>query len=350
MKSNMQYSDRAGNCLMKPFSHIYVEDRVRVLSRTAEILKKFPNAKVIPIHHYKDVFNRRKQNYHLQHETRALILACKEGQLVYPGAPVCQSFGNEHFYYSSSMMNCVFDCEYCYLKGMYPSGNIVLFLNLEDIFREVEMLLQKHAVYLCASYDTDLLAMEACTGYVREWTRFTAEHPGLSIEIRTKSAANFFWDTATLSDRNIFAWTLSPERIIQTYEHDTGSLAGRLASIRRGLELGFPVRLCFDPMLYCPDWKEAYGSMLEQVACAIPMDRIRDVSVGSFRLSQEYLQAMRKNMPDSAVVQYPYVNDHGVYHYPEELTEEMERFLVDRLRQMVPEERIFRWEDSDALT
>ena len=35
-------------------------------------------------------------------------------------------------------MNCVFDCEYCYLKGMYPSANLVVFVNLEDIFAEVE--------------------------------------------------------------------------------------------------------------------------------------------------------------------------------------------------------------------
>ena len=27
------------------------------------------------------------------------------------GAPVCQSFGNENFYYCSCMMNCIFDCE-----------------------------------------------------------------------------------------------------------------------------------------------------------------------------------------------------------------------------------------------
>ena len=48
------------------------------------------------------------------------------------------------FDYTSCMMNCVFDCEYCYLKGMYPSGNVVLFVNLDDIFDEVYKLLQKH--------------------------------------------------------------------------------------------------------------------------------------------------------------------------------------------------------------
>lgn len=149
------------------FSHIYVEKAVRNHPRTKRILQNFPRASVILIDHYKDVFCRKGQNFILQQCSQNLILAAKQGNLIYPGAPVCQSFGNENFYYTSCVMNCVYDCEYCYLKGMYPSGNMVVFVNLEDIFREVRKLLEERAVYLCISYDTDLLAMEPITGYVR---------------------------------------------------------------------------------------------------------------------------------------------------------------------------------------
>ena len=48
---------------------------------------------------------------------------------------------------------------------------------------------------------------------------------------------------------------------------------------------------------------------------------------GTFRISQDYLKKMRKNEPDSAVVQFPYQNDGGVYHYPTALMEEMEQYL-----------------------
>lgn len=71
------------------------------------------------------------------------------------------------------MMNCIFDCEYCYLKGMYPSGNLVVFVNLEDIFAELEALLAQKSIYLCVSYDADLVAIESLTGFVREWIAFT---------------------------------------------------------------------------------------------------------------------------------------------------------------------------------
>ena len=334
-----------------PFRHIYVEKALLHDPRTERVLRHFPKAKVIAITHYKDLFNRRRQDYRLQHQSQNLILAEKHGQLVYPGAPVCQSFGNQHFYYTSCLMNCLFDCEYCYLKGMYPSGNLVLFVNLEDIFREVEALLMQHPVYLCISYDTDLLAVEDFTGYVEAWIRFVKQHPDLSIEIRTKSARKDFWERLRSlgepCDRVIFAFTISPDHVTARYEHRTGSLSGRLDSVRTGLSLGYPVRLCFDPMIVCPDWQRHYHDMIATVAEKIPLDRIRDVSVGSFRLSEDYLKNMRRAAPCSAVVQYPYENDHGVMHYPQKLTEEMEQFLLKELAPYIPEEKIFRWEERE---
>ena len=38
----------------------------------------------------------------------------------------------------------VYDCEYCYLKGMYLSANIVIFVNIEDVLTEVESILKDH--------------------------------------------------------------------------------------------------------------------------------------------------------------------------------------------------------------
>ena len=154
------------------------------------MLAQFPQAEVIAIDHYKDIFCRSRQDYVRQHAAQNLILAAKHGELLYPGAPVCQSFGNEHFYYTSCVMNCVFDCEYCYLKGMYPSANLVVFVNLEDIFAEVEKRLAAHPVYLCVSYDTDLLALEHLTGYAARWIEFVrrmnTHGQSLRIELTNK--------------------------------------------------------------------------------------------------------------------------------------------------------------------
>lgn len=327
------------------FSHIYIEKKVWNHPRTQEILEKFPMADIIEIDHYKDVFCRSKQNYTLQHRSQNLILAAKHGTLLYEGAPVCQSFGNSYFYYTSCMMNCVFDCEYCYLKGMYPSANIVLFVNLEDIFLEVEQVLKQHPLYLCISYDTDLLALEKIHGYVREWCLFTEKYKDLKIEVRTKCANPRFFQYQRPIPGVIYAFTLSPQAVVEAYEHGTPSLSERISCIAEAVQAGHPIRLCFDPMIYLPAWQRHYADMIEQVSDAIDMNKIMDISVGTFRISKDYLKKMRKQEPNSAVVSFPFQREDGFYHYPNALMEQMECFLVEQLEKKISKEKIFRWRE-----
>lgn len=313
--------------------------------RTRKILNSFPDAVVVEIGHYKDMFCRRGQKYTVQHNAQSLIIALKDENFLYEGAPVCQSFGNPWFYYTSCMMNCVYDCEYCYLKGMYPSANMVVFVNLEDTFSEVERILKEHELYICVSYDTDLLAMENILGYTREWADFVKMHDNLTIEVRTKSANRKFFEEQEPVDGLITAFTLSPQYVAESYEHKTPSLKARLECIRFAIDKGFKVRLAFDPMIYCRNWKKEYVDMLKEVFESVDMNKIVDVSVGSFRISQDYLKNMRRNEPYSAVVQFPYENENGVYHYPKQLMEEMEQFLAGELLKVIPKERIFLWEE-----
>lgn len=308
-------------------------------------MEKFPEAQIIEIEHYKDVFCRSRQYAAGQHRAQQLILAEKKNNLIYEGAPVCQSFGNEYFYYTSCMMNCVFDCEYCYLKGMYPSGNVVIFVNLEDYFEQVEKLLEKHPVYLCVSYDTDLLAVESLAGLAQEWVSFAKKHDELKIEIRTKSANKSFISKTDAAENVIYAFTISPQPVIDSFEHRTASLKSRLECAALAVSCKMKVRLAFDPMIYCRQWRSVYAEMFKQVCEAVDLESILDVSVGTFRVSADYLKKMRREEPYSSAVQFPFENDGGYYHYPEKLMNEMENEMVRLLKQKIPESKIFLWEN-----
>ena len=336
------------------FQHIYVEEALLQSPDVERILQKFPKAKVILIKHYKDVFNRKKQGRLAQSRSRKLILAKKEGQRLYDGAVVCQDFSESHFCYTSLLMNCPFHCAYCYLQGMYPSSNLVMFLNLEDYFADCrKWIAEKGSLYLCISYDTDLLAMEGVYPYVEEFARFLNQENALRIEVRTKAGGEGLWrkmQRLPLSlegrKRMIFAFTLSPEEIIEEAEEGSARLSSRIFAIQKALEEGYLVRLCFDPMIYHPRWKELYGDLLQEVFEKIPMEQIHDCSVGSFRISESYLKAMGKALPSSPHTQFPYENTGGYYHYPRELMEEMEGFLYSRLQEKLPKEKIFRWDSQ----
>lgn len=122
------------------FSHIYVEKKILDNKNTLEILSKFRDAKIIEIDNYKEVFSSNNQDFHLQKLGQNLILASNKPNMIYEGAVVCEDFENDNFYYTSSIINCIYDCEYCYLQGVYSSGNIVIFVDIEKVFEEVEEL------------------------------------------------------------------------------------------------------------------------------------------------------------------------------------------------------------------
>lgn len=329
-----------------PFTHIYVEKRVRSHLRTREILTHFPSAQIVVIDHYKDVFNRRRQDAPYQHRSQSLILAKKEDHFFYEGAPVCQDFGNTNFYYCSTMMNCLFDCSYCYLKGMYPSGHMVVFVNLEDYFAALDEILLHKTMYLCVSYDADLLAMEPVIGYAKQWSDYALLHENLKLEIRTKSARTAMWEELPSLSNVIYAFTLSPQRMIDTCESGTPSAKARLACALAGLKQGFLVRLCFDPILYLPTWREEYGTFLSELDGAfdahdLTMQQLTDVSVGTFRISQDYMKRLRRAKPMASAVHFPYVNVGGVYQYPPQLLKEMEEYLIEELAKRMDKEKIY---------
>ena len=334
------------------FSHIYVEKSVADMPDTVRILNKFPQSHIIYIDHYKDVFCRSRQSSVLQHRTQNLIIAKKENNLVYAGAPVCQSFGNEHFYYTSCMMNCVFDCEYCYLKGMYPSGNLVVFVNLEDYFEELDRLLSVQSMYVCVSYDADLLALEEWMGYAREWVDYAAKNANLKLEIRTKSARKKMWDDLPVLSNVVYAFTVSPQKMIVASERNTPSAEARIACAAEGIRRGFPVRFCFDPILYLPGWKVLYQELFVQIdevfaGADCSWGQLDAVSVGGFRISKDYMKKIRRVEKDSPIVQFPYVNVGGVYQYPPKLLAKMENCILQELEKRMLAERIYR--DSESM-
>ncbi|MBQ9764600.1 MAG: radical SAM protein [Lachnospiraceae bacterium] len=328
---------------------MYVEDDCAGYAATTEhILSHFPDATLIPIHHYKDVFNRKNQNATVQRNSRQLILAvCKE-TWIYPGAPVCQDFGNDNFYYASLMMNCIFDCEYCYLQGMYPSGHLVVFVNIEDCFASLDSLLKEHPVYLCISFDSDLMAFENVTGYIGKWIEYCTSHPDLTVEVRTKSA-NFGAISHLAAPPNlILAWTLTPDYVTHNFEHKVPGLDARISAACLAIQHGYKVRLCFDPILHFPDFKSVYSDFFKYVFDHISPHSIKDVSFGEFRVSCDYIKKMRKLRPASLVLQYPYDTSTGVATYDADLSKTLTDYIYQEISLYVPSDKIYIWKGDNT--
>lgn len=329
--------------------HLYVEEEVLNSPVTKRLIARFPQASVIPIKHYKDVFNRSRQDRHAQVTEPSFILAANHAAKLYPGAPVCQSFGEEHFYYTSCIMNCIYDCDYCYLQGMYPSGNIVVFVNTEDYFAELEALLRQHPVYLCCSYDSDLTALGGLFPHAKEFCEFAAAHSDLRLELRTKCAAPLFLEKLPAAKNIVMAYTVSPQPLIDRFEHYSSGLLARLKAAKKAAELGFSLRLCIDPVLDVPDAPTLYRNLVDAIFTILKPEDITDISLGVFRISKDYLKQLRSAKPNCVFSHYPYRLTDGVCHYEQGRAEELLGAVTEALiSHGINEKQLFFWKPEDA--
>ncbi|HOJ10046.1 MAG TPA: DNA photolyase [Clostridiales bacterium] len=325
------------------FNTIYVEEAAYGYTITREMLQKYPDCPVIPIRHYKDVFNRTNQHYAIQKQYPSLILAVKGNQFLYKGPAVCQDFGHSGhsaFYYTSFLLNCIFNCEYCYLQGMYPSANIVAFVNVEDFKFAMEQAVMKEPVFLAISYDTDLIGFHNIIPYYDYFCDFFASHSELYVEIRTKSANQTFYQNHTPLENIIIAFTLSPEEVIQKYERHTPALEMRIKAVQVAIKHGFKVRICFDPIFIHPELDNLYEPFFHYIFTQIDPGSIQDIGYGFFRMSKHFFKRIEKHQINSQLFSEKYWVDKDVVSYSPELQEKIKSKHFGILTQYVKETSI----------
>ncbi len=280
---------------MPYFKHIYVEKNIK--EKAIEILEKLKNREIIYIDNYLEIFGRKKQSFNLQKKNPSLILSEKKGNFLYPNPPYCQNFGFERSFYMSLILNCIFDCSYCFLKGMYNSANIVFFLNIDDFFNALTKEEENGDFLLFLSYDTDLLAFENLGGFIHKFYNFLSNRPKITTEIRTKSSNfNSIEDLKPLPNI-ILAWSILPSEIIENFENKTPQLKQRLLAIKKAQEKGWKVRLVFDPIITTENI-EIYEKFLNEISSSIDTEKILDISCGNFRMNEKYFKNISSISPE----------------------------------------------------
>ena len=325
------------------FSHIYVEKAARAWPDTELVLRRFPKATVIEIEHYKDVFNRPRQEWRDQKASTKLILAVRRGQFLYPGSDILLDYGYSRFFYNTLILNCIYDCDYCYLQGMFPTANCVMFVNNADFEKAVETELEKGPMYLAISYDTDLLAFEHMLPFNKRWIDFAVRHTSLTVESRTKSTNFRAIESIEPVSNVILTWTVSPAEIAARYEKKTPSTASRIAAMKKAVDAGWTVRLCIDPLLWVPDWEQHYGGLIEQVEKQIPLHRFRDITLGVFRMNKSYLKRIRGQRSDTDLLYHDFETTGDVVTYSKNKRDEMTSFMKQQLSGKTEPENIEIW-------
>jgi spore photoproduct lyase len=324
------------------FKTLYVEKQALNYEITNKVIKKNSYNNIVYIDHYKDVFNRSKQDFLLQKNNLSLILAVKPEPFIYDGPEICQNFGFTDFYYSTFLMNCFFDCEYCYLQGVYPSGNIVAFVNIEDFKDALNKITLNKKIFLAASYDTDLLAFHNVIPYMDYLYDFISKNKNLLVELRTKSSNELLYKNYKPLKNLLIGFSLAPEKIIDMYENKTPSLDARINAIKTAISYGFKVRLCFDPIFVNKSVNNLYEEFFNKVFSEIDSSKITDVGYGFFRIPKDYYKRIEKQRESSLVFVENYHLSNNIVSYPSEIINEIQTKHINQISKYIDKERIFK--------
>lgn len=296
---------------------IYLEKKAKEYPLTQRILSKFPQAQVLEIDHYKNIFDK---NIGSQQLASAIIIAKQEH---IPILPVPENYGREgkSFFFKTSL-NCVFDCEYCYLKANFKTQHSVIFVNYEEIKEAIKNQIQtlrasgyQGMINFYASNYSDIQGIDILTEFNQTFIPFFEEFEDVLMETRTKSPVINSILTANNGKVPInteFSFSMNPESIIRRYEKWTAPLQARIKAVKTLCEKGYKVWLRFLPLLPVYNYENLYRELLRTLKAELDFNFISSVFIASLIYNPGDFKQMQKKNPNSDLRNLVQLQENGL--------------------------------------
>ena len=277
--------------------NLYIEEDILKDEKALRIQKKLRYENKIICKNYREVFNPKNQNFRIQKKEPSVILAKKKKNLILE-APKKFNIGFSENYYFSHMLNCIYDCNYCFLQGMFNSAHYVIFVNYDDFLLNIKDKLSNSSNNICffSGYDCDSLALEDMTGFIEYFVKKFVKLNNGTLEIRSKSTNIKSIKKYHPSDKIIPAFSLNPEYSITLHEQNTPKLINRINAIKELQNLGWNIGIRFDPFIWYGELSKM-SIYFEEIFKSINKNKIHSVTIGNFRMTNSYLKRMVKVNP-----------------------------------------------------
>lgn len=313
--------------------------------RAQSVRSRYGRADVVALEHYGEVFNSAKQNFRLQKLNPSLILAAKQGKRVMPTPAQYETGGGAHYYFSH-MLNCVYDCRYCFLQGMLRSANYLLFVNYEDFLADIKAIANQHQtddkpVWFFSGYDCDSLAYEPVTKFAEYFVPAFKDIDNAVLELRTKSTQIRSLLNIKPQANTVVAYSLSPERIAAQVEKGAPPLAKRIDALKKLQQHGWRIGLRFDPIVWHADYQSDYQQAITQVFGELETDKIDSVTLGGFRLPKGFYKIIHRLHPEHWLFNAGLSEQEGMVLYRQEIETEALNFVGKLCEQYMDSNKVF---------
>lgn len=298
---------------------VYIENEVADHPLALAILSRLGIVEQIRCDRYTEVFNRSAQNFRLQKQKPAIILARKHDRHVLAAPPDYGLPGVDGYYFSTTL-NCPYDCRYCFLQGMYRSAHHVIFVNYEDFAHGIEAHARaaEGAAWFNAGYDNDSLAFDSVTGAVGYFVPLFADLSKATLELRTKSA--YVKPLTALDPVNnvVCAFSLAPERVARSLEHRAPSLSQRIDAIAQLQAAGWRVGVRIEPVIVYRGYQREYTELIARLKSILVPAMTHSISYGSYRMPIAFHRRIATLYPDDAFFASAFEKKDGLMTYGSE--------------------------------
>jgi spore photoproduct lyase len=264
-----------------------------------------------------------------------LFLTNSPGRLVKPCPATRPPYLCCRYTVIHSSTQCPMDCTYCILQNYLESSVIQVNLRLDDIFRDIESIMNrepKRFFRFGTGELGDSLALDPITGLSGDFlTAFALKRNGL-IELKTKSA-HVERVLEYPAKHAVVSWSLNPDIVIKKEEVYTPNLQARLRSAYKCQQAGYLLGFHFDPILSFENANLLYEETIDQLFAAIRPERVAWISLGTLRFPPALKQVIRTRFPRSRIIYEEMIRGlDGKMRYPKPMRIDLYRAVYQRIR------------------
>lgn len=247
-----------------------------------------------------------------------------------------------HAYFFKTSLGCVYDCDYCFLKGAFKTEHMVFFVNYDDIKKQIEETIQKYfpscptgilpdegeqnissliegggwakaksegakekELWFYSSDYSDIQGMDAISGFNTSFIEYFEQFQWVNMEVRTKSGnITSLLELWFVPKNTEIAFSLNPSELIDRYETWTASLTKRFEAINTLLEKWFRVGIRLLPLLPVKNYREIYSRFFRELQESLDINKL-DSSFASWLLyTKEDYKVMLKKYPSLDILHY----------------------------------------------
>ncbi|MBZ4683557.1 MAG: hypothetical protein PWP46_599 [Fusobacteriaceae bacterium] len=262
-------------------SKIYITEDIKNYKKGLEILEKIKNYNIISSE--EEFINMIKnKNLTYEEEKKYYLFTVKKGKFLKEYYLDKQLEGIKEEYYLSYENNCPFNCLYCYLRDYFNHGAFVFYVNIEDMFYELDNFKKKNTMISCGIMN-DSLVMDNITNITNDLINYFSKRDDLILEIRTKSNNINNLLNHPAKENILISFTFSPDTVVEKYELKTNNLQERVEAAKKLQNHGYNIGLRFDPIINIENRAIEYQKMIDYIFNNLDTNKIKNIGIGSLR-------------------------------------------------------------------